>query len=57
MGRYVWLDGLKRGIFTAPAVLFCNLIGPPGLLIHFITCILTGKPIFDPREKEEIENL
>jgi hypothetical protein len=57
VGRYVWMDGLKRGIFTAPAVLFCNLIGPPGLLIHWITCKLSGKPIFEPSEKQEIENL
>lgn len=52
IGRYIWLDGLKRGIFTAPAVLFCNLIGPPGLLIHWITCIIARKPIFEPSEKE-----
>ncbi|EEC49941.1 predicted protein [Phaeodactylum tricornutum CCAP 1055/1] len=57
VGRYVWMDGLKRGIFTAPAVLFCNLIGPPGLLIHWITCKLSGKPIFEPSEKQEFENL
>ena len=57
VGRYIWLDGLKRGIFTAPAVLFCNLIGPPGLLIHFLTCILTGKPIVDPSIREEIEKI
>ena len=50
VGRYIWLDGLKRGIFTAPAVLFCNLIGPPGLLIYFLTCTLMGKPIVDPSE-------
>ena len=58
VGRWIWLDGLKRNIATtAPAVLFCNLIGPPGLLIHWITCTVTGKPIFEPSEKEDIENL
>jgi hypothetical protein len=43
VGRIVWLDGLKRGIFTAHSVLFCNLIGPPGFLMHVATCLLTGK--------------
>lgn len=57
VGRYIWLDGLKRGILTAPAVLFADLIGPPGLLIYFITCLLSGKPILDKTEKEELENL
>jgi hypothetical protein len=57
VGRWIWLDGLKRGIFTPHSVLFCNLIGPPGLLLHWLTCTLTGKPIMEPSEKEEIEEL
>jgi Domain of unknown function (DUF4281) len=55
VGRYIWLDGLKRNIFTVPAVLFCNLIGPPGLLIHWLTCSLSGKPILDANEAIEVE--
>lgn len=43
IGRYIWLDGLKRGIFTSHSVLLSNLIGPPGLLLHFVTCLLVGK--------------
>lgn len=43
VGRWIWLDGLRRGIFTCHSVLLCNLIGPPGLLLHWLTCILTGK--------------
>jgi hypothetical protein len=54
VGRYIWLDGLRRGIFTGAAVLFCNLIGPPGLLIHWITCEFSGKPIFEPSEKQAL---
>lgn len=42
VGRWIWLDGLKRGIFTSHSVLLCNLIGPPGLLLHWATC-LVGK--------------
>lgn len=45
VGRWIWLDGLKRGIFTPHSVLLCNLIGPPGLLLHWVTCIVTGKGI------------
>ena len=26
-------------------VLFCNLIGPPGLLMHAITCLVLGKAL------------
>jgi hypothetical protein len=31
------------GVFTSHSVLFSNLIGPPGLLLHWITCLVTGK--------------
>ena len=43
VGRWIWLDGLRRGIFTAHSVLLCNLIGPPGFLLHLLTCAVTGK--------------
>jgi len=43
VGRWIWLDGLKRGIFTPHSVLLCNLIGPPGVLLHLATSIVTGK--------------
>jgi hypothetical protein len=52
LGRWIWLDGLKRGIFTSHSVLFCNLIGPPGLLLHWATCIVTGKGLV-PNEVPE----
>eukprot|EP00439_Symbiodinium_sp_Y106_P084866 s539_g26.t2 len=40
VGRWIYLDGQRRGIFTSHSVLFCNLIGPPGLLMHAITCFV-----------------
>mmetsp|Transcript_10870 Transcript_10870/g.17956 ORF Transcript_10870/g.17956 Transcript_10870/m.17956 type:complete len:283 (-) Transcript_10870:195-1043(-) len=49
VGRFIWLDGLRRGIFTPHSVLLTNLIGPPGLLLHFLTCAITGKGI--PKEE------
>jgi hypothetical protein len=45
VGRWIWLDGLRRGVFTSHSVLLCNLIGPPGLLLHWATCLLTGKAL------------
>lgn len=54
VGRWIWLDGLRRGIFTSHSVLLSNLIGPPGLLLHWLTCALVGKPIVELEEKEEI---
>ena len=58
VGRFIWLDGRKRGgalyqsespfvVFTPHSVLLTNLIGPPGLLLHFATCALTGKGLPD----------
>ncbi|KAJ1444963.1 hypothetical protein M885DRAFT_454213 [Pelagophyceae sp. CCMP2097] len=47
VGRYIWLDGLKRGVFTPHSVLLTNFIGPPGLLLHFLTCAVTSKGLPD----------
>jgi hypothetical protein len=56
VGRWIWLDGLKRGIFTSHSVLFANLIRPPGgLLIHWVTCLLTGKGFVGNEAPEEEE--
>jgi len=43
VGRWIYLDGQQRGIFTSHSVLLCNLIGPPGLLAHAATCLISGK--------------
>ena len=43
VGRFIWLDGRKRGIFTSHSVLLTNAIGPPGLLVHLATCLVLGK--------------
>ena len=43
VGRWIWLDGLRRDIFTVHSVLLCNLIGPPGFLLHLLTCAISGK--------------
>jgi Domain of unknown function (DUF4281) len=51
VGRYIWQDGLQRNVTTAPAVLLCNLIGPPGLLLHGCTCALSGQSILESNDK------
>lgn len=43
VGRFIWADGLRRGVPIRASVLLTNLIGPPGLLLHLATCVLTGK--------------
>eukprot|EP00931_Biecheleriopsis_adriatica_P001228 TRINITY_DN101512_c0_g1_i1.p1 TRINITY_DN101512_c0_g1~~TRINITY_DN101512_c0_g1_i1.p1 ORF type:complete len:257 (-),score=41.21 TRINITY_DN101512_c0_g1_i1:20-790(-) len=49
VGRWIYLDGQRRGIFTSHSVLFCNLIGPPGLLLHAATCLVSGKGLPEER--------
>jgi hypothetical protein len=46
------------GIFTSHSVLFANLIGPPGLLLHWVTCLVTGKGFGGSNEalEDEVEN-
>jgi Domain of unknown function (DUF4281) len=54
VGRWIWLDGLRRGIFTSHSVLLCNLIGPPGLLLHWATCLVSGKGMLVDNEAEDL---
>jgi len=56
VGRWIYLDGLRRGIFTSHSVLLCNLIGPPGLLAHAATCLALGKGLpMEPTAVEEAD--
>jgi len=50
IGRWIWLDGMKRGVFTSHSVLLSNLIGPPGLVLHWVTCLVFGKDAFPGNE-------
>ena len=43
VGRWIWLDGVRRGINTRASVLLTNFTGPPGLLLHLGLCLLSGK--------------
>ena len=57
VGRYIWLDGRRRSIFTGHSVLLTNFIGPPGLLLHLLTCAVLGKglPTEDASRPEDTE--
>jgi len=55
VGRWIWLDGIKRGIFTSHSVLLCNFIGPPGLLLHWVTCLVSGKGIVENEVESIVE--
>lgn len=48
VGRWIWADGLARGVPIRASVLLTNLIGPPGLLLHLATCLVTGKGLPPP---------
>lgn len=37
VSRWIWLEGRRRRMRTAPSVLLTNLIGPVGLLLHAAT--------------------
>ena len=54
VGRQIWIDGLERGINTRLSLAFCNFIGPPGLLLHVATCLITGKGLPPMGYKDDI---
>ncbi len=42
---WIWRDGIRRKIFTSHSILLCWLLGPSGLLLHWLTCLWTGNSI------------
>lgn len=45
-GRCIWLDALTRGVprsLLAPSLLLTNFIGPPGLLLYTVLCLIAGQ--------------
>ena len=44
VGRAIWLDSLERGTpFTWAALALTNGIGPPGLLLYTLLCLVSGR--------------
>ncbi|MDJ0598536.1 MAG: ABA4-like family protein [Crocosphaera sp.] len=50
-GRYIYLEGKEKGIFTIHSLILCLLAGPIGLLSHIITAWIQLKV----SNKEELE--
>lgn len=50
-GRYVYLEGREKGIFTVHSLILCFLAGPIGLLSHIVTAWIQLK-IFNSEEIE-----
>ncbi len=43
VGRWIYLQGQEKGIFTRHSLAFCLFAGPFGLLIHFFTAAITQR--------------
>jgi hypothetical protein len=44
VGRAIWLDSLERGTpFTWSSLLLTNGIGPPGMLLYVLLCLVSGR--------------
>jgi hypothetical protein len=43
VGRWIYLEGRRTGVFTAHSLLFCLFFGPIGLLSHLITDFIATK--------------
>ena len=57
VGRAIWLDSLERGTpFTWSSLLLTNGIGPPGMLLYVLLCLVSGKGLptlgYTPSEEQ-----
>jgi hypothetical protein len=49
---WVWRDGIRRNMFTSHSILLCWFLGPScGLLLHWLTCFLTGNSTVDKADQ------
>jgi hypothetical protein len=48
VGRWIYLEGQRTGVFTVHSLVFCLFFGPIGLLSHLVT-----SAIFDRSSKDE----
>lgn len=42
---WIWRDGLRRNIVTSHSIFLCWFLGPCGLVLHWMTCLLNGHSI------------
>jgi hypothetical protein len=43
VGRYIYWEGQKTGVWTIHSLIFCLFAGPIGLLSHILTAWIQGK--------------
>jgi hypothetical protein len=51
VGRYIYWEGQKTGIWTVHSLIFCLFAGPIGLLSHILTVWIRGQ-FFSPSESD-----
>ncbi|MDJ0697319.1 ABA4-like family protein [Mastigocoleus sp. MO_188.B34] len=56
VGRYIYLEGRKTGVWTAHSLAFCLFAGPLGLLSHILTYWTTQKFFSSSDTKDTAED-
>lgn len=56
VGRWIYWEGQKTGIWTIHSLIFCLFAGPMGLLSHIITRWITKQTTSDLMPKETVES-
>ncbi|MDY6807152.1 MAG: ABA4-like family protein [Cyanobacteriota bacterium] len=51
LGRYIYLEGQRTGVWTAHSLILCLFAGPMGLLSHILTYWI-GEKLFNRSEEE-----
>ena len=54
VGRYIYWEGQKTGVWTVHSLIFCLFAGPIGLLSHILTVWIQGQ-FFSTSESEPSE--
>ncbi len=52
VGRWIFLEGQRTGVWTAHSIAFCLFAGPIGLLSHILTATISEK-FFAPKNQPE----
>jgi Domain of unknown function (DUF4281) len=53
VGRWIYLEGQRTGVFTVHSLIFCLFFGPIGLLSHLVTSALVDR--FAPTQPNSVE--
>jgi hypothetical protein len=53
VGRWIYLEGQRTGVFTIHSLVFCLFFGPLGLLSHLVTQLVTQQLTKDAEVKPD----